>query len=153
MLIIIYACSIHFFCFVLQRPTIDPCTTLPITGYFIHAIVTRRNANERIYTSKYVDDMLGGTMGEFSVSYNASFEQDLEPNANYIFIVNTQNNVLEISRTDTRSSCNCSKYLYLLYFSHILLSDYSMNYIIINQVLRIIKIAVKNDIKKVYIIT
>ena len=97
-----YACNIHklgFFCFVLQRPTIDPCTTLPITGYFIHAIVTHRNANERIYTSKYVDDMLGGIMGEFSVSYNASFEQDLEPNANYIFIVNTQSNVLEISRT------------------------------------------------------
>ena len=60
--------------------------------------------------------MLGGIMGEFSVSYNTSFEQDLEPNANYIFIVNTQSNVLEISRTnrtDTRPSCNCSKYLYL----------------------------------------
>ena len=55
--------------------------------------------------------MLGGTMGEFSVSYNASFEQDLEPNANYIFVVNTQNNVIEISRPDTRLSC--SKYLYL----------------------------------------
>ena len=92
--------------------------------------------------------MLGGTMGEFSVSYNTSFEQDLEPNANYIFIVNTQNNVLEISRTDTRPSCNCSKYLYLSYFSHMSLSDYSMNFIIINQVLRIIKIAVKSDIKK-----
>ena len=108
------------FYFILQRPTIDPCTTLAITGYFIHTIVTSRNEdpNERIYTSKYIDDMLGGTMGEFSVSYNASFEQDLEPNANYIFIVNTQNNVLEISRTnrtDTRLSCNCSKYLYLCY--------------------------------------
>ena len=100
--------------YLLQRPTIDQCTTLPITGYYIHAIVTSRNedANERIYTSKYIDDMLvGGTMGEFSVSYNASFEQDLEPNANYIFVVNTQNNVIEISRPDTRSSC--SKYLYL----------------------------------------
>ena len=50
-------------------------------------------------------------MGEFSVSYNASFEQDLEPNANYIFVVNTQNSVIEISRPNTRSSC--SKYLYL----------------------------------------
>ena len=95
--------------------------------------------------------MLGGTMGEFSVSYNASFEQDLEPNANYIFIVNTQNNVLEISRTDTRPSCNCSKYIYLSYFSHMSLSDYSINFMIINQVLRIIKIVVKSDIKKVYI--
>ena len=100
------------FC-LLQRPTIDQCTTLPITGYYIHAIVTSRNedANEKIYTSNYIDDILGGTMGEFSVSYNASFEQDLEPNANYIFVVNTQNNVIEISRPDTRSSC--SKYLYL----------------------------------------
>ena len=60
--------------------------------------------------------MLGEINGEFSVSYNTSFEQDLEPNANYIFIVNTQSNVLEISRTnrtDTRPPCNCSKYLYL----------------------------------------
>ena len=101
--------------FFLQRPNIDPCTTLPITGYYI---VTSRNedANERIYTSNYIDDMLGGIVGEFSVSYNASFEQDLQPNANYVFIVNTQNNFLEISRTnrtDTRPSCNCSKYLYL----------------------------------------
>ena len=66
------------------------------------------DAIDRIYTSKYIDDTLGRTMGEFSVRYNASFEQDLELNANYIFIVNTQNNVLEISRTDTRPSCNCS---------------------------------------------
>ena len=60
--------------------------------------------------------MLGGIVGEFSVSYNASFEQDLQPNANYVFIVNTQNNFLEISRTnrtDTRPSCNSCKYLYL----------------------------------------
>ena len=98
----------------LQRPTIDPCTTLPITGYYIHAIVTSRNedTNERIYTSNYIDDMLGGSMGEFSVSYNASFEQQLQPNANYIFIVITQNNITETSRTnttDTRPSCNCCK--------------------------------------------
>ena len=75
------------------------------------------DANERIYTSKYIDDMLGGIVGELlSVSYNASFEQDLQPYANYVFIVNTKNNFLEISRTnrtDTRSSCNSSKYLYL----------------------------------------
>ena len=100
--------------FLLQRPTIDPCTTLPITGYYIHAIVTSRNedTNERIYTSNYIDDMLGGSMGEFSVSYNASFEQQLQPNANYIFIVSTQNNITETLRTnntDTRPSCNCCK--------------------------------------------
>ena len=56
--------------------------------------------------------MLGGTMGEFSVSYIASFEQRLQPNANYMFIVSTQNNITETSRTnktDTRPSCNCCK--------------------------------------------
>ena len=102
--------NLRFLCF-LQRPTIDPCTTLPITGYYIHAIVTSNNedANERIYTSKYIDDMLGGIMGEFSVSYNASFEQDLQPNANYVFIVNTKNNFLEISRTNRTDTS--SKYL------------------------------------------
>ena len=60
--------------------------------------------------------MLGGIVGEFSVSYNASFEQDLQPYANYVFIMNTQNIFLEISRinrTDTRPSCNYSKFLYL----------------------------------------
>ena len=53
-------------------------------------------------------------MGEFSVSYNASFEQQLQPNANYIFIVSTKNNITETSgtnNTDTRPSCNCSKYI------------------------------------------
>ena len=48
-------------------------------------------------------------MGEFSVSYNASFEQDLQPNANYVFIVNTKNNFLEISRTNRTDTS--SKYL------------------------------------------
>ena len=104
----------HYCLFLLQRPTIDPCTTLPITGYYIHAIVTNRNEDttERIYTSNYIDDMLGGSMGEFSVSYNASFEQQLQPNANYIFIVSSQNNITETLRTnktDTRPSCNCCK--------------------------------------------
>ena len=72
----------------LQRPAIDSCTTLTITGYYIHAFVTNTNGdvNERVYTSNYIDDMLGGIMGEFSVSYNDSFEQDLQPNANYIFV-------------------------------------------------------------------
>ena len=51
-------------------------------------------------------------MGEFSVSYNDSFEQQLQPNANYILIVSTQNNITETLRTnntDTRPSCNCCK--------------------------------------------
>ena len=56
-------------------------------------------------------------MGEFSVSYNASFEQQLQPNANYIFIVRTQKNITETktsrtNNTDTRPSCYCSKLVY-----------------------------------------
>ena len=104
----LYSVAPLFYSYLLQRPTIDSCTTLPITGYYIHAIVTSTNGdvNERVYTSNYIDDMLGGIMGEFSVSYNDSFEQDLQPNANYIFVVNTQNNVSEISRTNTRPSCS-----------------------------------------------
>ena len=91
----------------LQRPIIDPCTTLPISGYYIHAIVTNVNgdANERIYTSNHIDDTMGDGMGRFSVSYNDSFDQELEPNAIYAFVVNTQNNIIEISRTGTCPSC------------------------------------------------
>ena len=59
--------------------------------------------------------MLGGIKGEFSVSYNDSFEQDLHPNANYIFVVNTQNDVSEISGTNSRPSC--SEYCVCLYLA------------------------------------
>ena len=48
---------------------------------------------------------MGDGMGRFSVSYNDSFDQELEPNANYAFVVNTQNNIIEISRTGTCPSC------------------------------------------------
>ena len=91
----------------LQRPPIDPCTTLPITGYYIHAIVINGNddTNERIYTSNRIDDTMGDSMGRFSVSYNDSFDQELEPNANYAFVVNTQNIIIELPRTDTSPSC------------------------------------------------
>ena len=92
-----------------QRPPItDPCTTLPITGYYIHAIVTNSNgdANERIYISNYIDDSLADSMGRFNVSYNDSFDQELEPNANYTIAVNIQNNIIEIPRTGTSPSCS-----------------------------------------------
>ena len=92
----------------LQKPYItDPCTTLPITGYYIHAVVINENenSNEIIYTSNHIDDNLGGTMGRFSVSYNDSFIQDLQPNAIYLFTVSTQNDVIEIERIDTTPSC------------------------------------------------
>ena len=48
---------------------------------------------------------MGDGMGRLSVSYNDSFDQELEPNANYAFVVNTQNNIIEIPRTGTRPSC------------------------------------------------
>ena len=38
-------------------------------------------------------------MGRFSVSYNNSFDQELEPNAVYAFTVHTQNNI-EIPKAD-----------------------------------------------------
>ena len=109
---------------VLQRPPIDPCTTLPITGYYIHAIVTNVNgdANERIYTSNHIDDTMGDGMGRFSVSYNDSFDQELEPNANYAFVVNTQNNIIEIPRTGTCPSCGKQLYssVYLMFITLII---------------------------------
>ena len=92
----------HKFKFLQRLPIADPCTTLPITGYYIHAVVINgnENSNEIIYTSNRIDDNLGGTMGRFSVSYNDSFIQDLQPNAIYLFTVSTQNDVIEIPRTD-----------------------------------------------------
>ena len=44
-------------------------------------------------------------VGRLSVSYNDSFDQELESNANYAFVVNTQNNIIEIPRTGTCPSC------------------------------------------------
>ena len=109
----------------LQRPAIDSCTTLPITGYYIHAIVTNTNGdvNEIVYTSNDIDDMLGGIMGEFSVSYNDSFEQDLYPNANYIFIVKIHNNVSKITRANARPSCSkycLHTYVYMAMHTYVL---------------------------------
>ena len=48
---------------------------------------------------------MGDGMGRFSVSYNESFVQELEPNANYAFVVNTRIDKIEISRTGTCPSC------------------------------------------------
>ena len=46
-------------------------------------------------------------MGRFSVSYNDNFDQELEPNANYAFIVNTQSDIRDkIPRTGTCPSCD-----------------------------------------------
>ena len=65
LIIFMATCSIRFIRILLQRPTVESCTTLPITGYYIHAIVTNTNGDviERVYASNYIDDMLGGIMG------------------------------------------------------------------------------------------
>ena len=91
--------------YVLQKPSvIDPCTTLPFTGYYIYATVTNSSGDAKIYRSNHIDDRLGGTVGRFNVTYNDTFDQELEPNANYDFVVNTQDNTIVIPRTNTNPS-------------------------------------------------
>ena len=92
-------------CVLQDPPTTDLCTILPAAGYYIHAFVTYGNGDVRIYTSNRIDGGVGDSMRRFNVSYNESFDQELEPNANYDFVVNIQNNVIEIPRTDTSPSC------------------------------------------------
>ena len=53
---------------------IDPCTTLPVTLYTINASVIFMN---------------GDSMGRFNVSYNDSFDEELVPNATYVFTINS----------------------------------------------------------------
>ena len=71
----------------MYRPD-TPCTALPVIGYYIHADVTFMNGSQIIYSSNFINDTLGCSMGRFSVSYRNSFDVELEPNANYMFIVN-----------------------------------------------------------------
>ena len=85
-------------CNILQRPDINLCTTLPFSGYYIHAI-----SGDATYTSHFIDDNLGRAIGRFSVTYNNSFDQELEPNAVYAFTVHTQSNI-EIPKADTPPS-------------------------------------------------
>ena len=78
-----------------QQPTIDPCTTLPITGYIIKATVTFVNGSNITYTSRFIraSDSI-----RISVSYNNSFpDVELEPGAHYNFAVNSTNAVPEES--------------------------------------------------------
>ena len=46
------------------------------------------NGSQIIYSSNFINDSMGDTMGRFSVSYHDSFDVELEPNANYVFTVN-----------------------------------------------------------------
>ena len=73
--------------FILQRPVIDPCTTLPVTGYVIQAVVIYINGSVRFYMSNFIND----TSERVSVSYNESFNETLEPNVKYVFTINSTN--------------------------------------------------------------
>ena len=43
------------------------------------------NGIQIMYSSSFINDTLGDSMGRFSVSYSDSFDVKLEPNANYTF--------------------------------------------------------------------
>lgn len=45
------------------------------------------NGIQIMYSSSFINDTLGDSMGRFSVSYSDSFDVKLEPNANYTFAV------------------------------------------------------------------
>ena len=45
------------------------------------------NGIQIMYSSSFINDTLGDSMGRFSVSYSDSFDVKLEPNANYILAV------------------------------------------------------------------
>ena len=58
-------------------------------------------------------------MGEFSVSFNDTFEQDLYPNANFIFVVKIHNNLSKIARVNARPSCSkCCLHTYVYMAMH-----------------------------------
>ena len=80
-----YVCILLIF---LQRPNINPCTTLPVACYYIHVNVTFMNGSQIIYSSNCINDTVAGTMGRVNVRYNDIFDVELEPNANYNFTVN-----------------------------------------------------------------
>ena len=45
------------------------------------------NGIQIMYSSSFINDTLGDSMGRFSVSYSDSFDVKLEPNANYTLAV------------------------------------------------------------------
>ena len=73
---------------------INPCTTLPTTGYYIDVVVRSCDVNStfiRKYTSNFIDDTMGD-MGRFNVSYTELFNDTLKPNFTYVFTVIPTNN-------------------------------------------------------------
>ena len=72
---------------ILQRPTIDPCTTLPILGYYINITVIFMNGNQDNYRSNFIYDTEGDSMGKFTFNYSQLFNEILEPNTVYVLTV------------------------------------------------------------------
>ena len=67
----------------------DPCTTLPVNHYQINTSVTFMNGSQTNYVSNNITDTSGDSMGRFNVSYNDSFDEELVPNATYVFAINS----------------------------------------------------------------
>ena len=67
----------------------DPCTTLPVSLYTINASVVFMNGSQTNYVSNNIMDTSGDSMGRFNVSYNDSFDEELVPNATYVFAINS----------------------------------------------------------------
>ena len=88
----------------------DPCTTLPVTLYTINASVTFMNGSQTNYVSNNIMDTSGDSMGRFSVSYNDSFDEELVPEATYVFTVKADN---------TQQPPRVCKYLLCLYSTHV----------------------------------
>ena len=66
---------------------INPCTTLPITGYRIDITVIFMNGSFDNYMSNFINDTSGDSMGRFNVNYNEIFNEPLEPNSVYVLTV------------------------------------------------------------------
>ena len=67
----------------------DSCTTLPVSLYTINASVVFMNGSQINYVSNNIMDTSGDNMGRFNVSYNDSFDEELVPNATYVFAINS----------------------------------------------------------------
>ena len=97
----------------LQRPVInDPCPTLPFSLYIINASVVFMNGSQTNYVSNNIMDTSGDSMGRFNVSYNYSFDEELVPNAIYVFAINSG------------AVQPPSKYLLCLYSTHVCIRTY-----------------------------
>ena len=80
----------------MQRPIIDPCTTLPILGYVINITVTLMNGNQENYISKFIYDTEGDSMGMFTFYYSQLFNEVLLPNTVYELTVFPTNRLGEL---------------------------------------------------------